>query len=189
MAIYPILIAVRLRQDCKKNYIFITVRLLYDVAKVSPGLLHNLAKVSPKSRQDCYTISPRMLHNLARIAAQSRQDCYTILPGLLHNLAKISPKSRRGCTTMSPGLAGLLYDLATVALRCFQDSQDCYTISLQLHNDVPRTRKIAVKYRHSCTTMSSPRLTGLLYDNVTVALPCPWPKTLVSWRSLLRPLN
>jgi hypothetical protein len=192
VAIYPIFIAVRLRQDCKQNYIFITVRLLY-----------NVTKILPKSRQDCYTILPGLpqnlakispgVHNdLARIATQSRQNLTGVALRSLQNLAGVALRSRHSCTTMFPRLAGLLYDLTTVALRCFQDSQDCYTISLQLHYDVSKThRKIAIQSRFSCTTMSprlaglpydlatyscttmSPRLAGLLYDKATVALRCP----------------
>ena len=141
MAIYPIFIAVGLRQNCKQNYIFITVRLPYDVAKISPKSRQNLAKISPKSRQDCYTISPK-----------SRQGCTTI-----------SPKSRQGCTTISPKSC---QNLATVAVRCPQDWQNCNTISPQLQYDVPKTGIIAIRSRHSCTTMSN-RLAGLQYDLAT----------------------
>jgi hypothetical protein len=154
VAIDPIFIAVGLRQHCKQIYIFITVRLLYDVTKISPGLLHDLTKVSP--------ISPGLHYNLAKFS-----------PGLHYDLAKILPKSRHSCSTISSRLAGLLYDLATVALRCPQDSQDFYTISLQLHYDVPKTRRIAIRSRHSCTRMSSPRLAELLCDITTVVLRCP----------------
>ena len=45
---------------------------------------------------------------------------------------------------MSPRLAGLLYDLTTVALRCPQDSQNCYTISPQLHYDVPKICRVVI---------------------------------------------
>jgi hypothetical protein len=183
VAIYPIFIAVGLRQNCKQNYIFIAVRLLYDVAKISPKSRQNLAKVSPGLLHNLAKISPGLLHNLARIATQSRQDCYTILPKSRQNLAgvalrcpqdsqdcytispqlhydvprtrRIAIRSRHSCTTMFPRLAGLLYDLATVAQRCPQDSQDCCKISPQLHYDVvPKTHMIAIRYRHSCTTMS-----------------------------------
>ena len=174
MAIYPIFIAVGLRQNCKQNYIFITVRLPYDVAKISPKSRQNLAKISPKSRQDCYTISPGLLQNLARIATQSRQNLVRVALRSRQNLArvalrsrqnlaKISPqlqydvsktgriaiRSRHSCSTMSPRLAELQYDLATASVGSPQVWQNCNAISPQLHYDVPKTPRIAVRFRHS----------------------------------------
>ena len=127
MAIYPIFIAVGLRQNCKQNYIFITVRLPYDVAKISPKSCQNLAK-----------ISPGLLHNLAKIS-----------PGLHYDLAKILPKSRHSCSTMSPRLAELQYDLATASVGSPQVWQNCNAIPPQLHYYVPKTPRIAVRFRHS----------------------------------------
>jgi hypothetical protein len=184
VAIYPIFIAVGLRQNCKQNYIFITVTFPYGVTKISPGLLYNLAKISlksrrgctkisPKSRQNLAKISPGLLHNLAKISPGLHYDLAKISPGLHYDLAKILPKSRHSCSTMSPRLAELQYDLATVAVGSPQDWQNCYTISPQLHYDVPKTPRIAVRFRHSCTTMF-PRLAGLLYDIATVELRCPY---------------
>ena len=148
MAIYPIFIAEELPQNCKQNYIFITVRLPYDVAKISP-----------KSRQNLAKISPGLLHNLAKISPGLHYDLAKISPGLHYDLAKILPKSRHSCSTMSLRLAELQYDLATVAVGSPQDWQNCYTISPQLHYDVPKTPRIAIRFRHSCTTMF-PRLAG-----------------------------
>ena len=160
MAIYPIFIAVGLPQNCKQNFIFITV----DCRTMSPKSRQNLARILPKSRQGCTTISPKSRQGCTTISPKSRQ----VALRSRQNLAKILPKSRHSCSTMSlrlaelqydlatvavgwmsPRLAELQYDLATVVLRCSQDSQDCYTISPQLHNDVPKTRRIAIRYRHS----------------------------------------
>ena len=150
MAIDPIFIAVGLRQNCKQNYIFIAVRLLYDVAKISPKSRQSLARIATQSRQN--------LAGVALRCPQDSQDCYTISPQLHYDVPRtrrIAIRSRHSCTTMFPRLAGLLYDLATVAQRCPQDSQDCCKISPQLHYDVvPKTHMIAIRYRHSCTTMS-----------------------------------
>ena len=135
-----------LRQNCKQNYIFITVRLPYDVAKISP-----------KSRQDCYTISPKspglhyvlakilpgLHYDLAKILPRSRQNLAEFSPQLQYDVSKtgrIAIRSHHSCSRMSPRLAELQYDLATVALLCLIDSQDCNTISPpQFHYDVHKT--------------------------------------------------
>ena len=148
MAIYPIFIAVGLRQNCKQNYIFITVRLPYDVAKISPKSCQNLAK-----------ISPGWLHNLAKISPGLHYDLAKISPGLHYDLAKILPKSRHSCSTMSPRLAELQYDLATASVGSPQVWQNCNAISPQLHYYVKYTRRIAIRSRHHnrFTTMMSTR--------------------------------
>ena len=194
MAIYPIFIAVGLRQNCKQNYIFITVRLPYDVAKISPkscqnlakispGLLHNLAKISPKSRQNLARIATQSRQNLARVALRSRQNLARVALRSRQNLAKISPqlqydvpktgriaiRSRHSFSRKSPSLAELQCDPATVALLCSQDSQDCCTISPQLNYDVPKTRRIAMRYRYSWTTMSLLRLAAWLLTTTLLA--------------------
>ena len=141
MAIYPIFIAVGLRQNCKQNYIFITVRLPYDVAQISPGLLHNLAK-----------ISPGLLHNLARVALRSRQNLAKISPQLQYDVSKtgrIEIRSHHSCSRMSPRLAELQYDLATASVGSPQVWQNCNAIPPQLHYYVPKTPRIAVRFRHS----------------------------------------
>ena len=148
MAIYPIFIAVGLRQNCKQNYIFITVWLPYDVAKILPKSRQNLASIATQSRQGCTTISPKSCQNLARVALRSRQNLAEISPQLQYDVSKtgrIAIRSRHSCSRMSPRLAELLYNLATVALQCSQDSQDCYTISPQLNYDVPtKTRRVVI---------------------------------------------
>ena len=129
----------------------------------------------PKSCQDCDTISPKSHQNLVGVALRSHPNLAEISPQLQYDVPKtrrIAIRSHHSCTTMSPRLAGLLYYLATVALRCLQDSQDGYTISPQVHYDVSKTRRIAIRSHHSCTKMS-PGLAGLLYDLTTVAQRCP----------------
>ena len=129
---------------------------------MSPKSRQNLAKISPKSRQDCYTISPKslglhydlpkILPNLATVALRSRQNLAKILPQLQYDVPKtgrIAIRSRHSFSRKSPSLAELQCDLATVALLCSQDSQDCCTISPQLNYDVPKTRRIAMRYRYS----------------------------------------
>ena len=100
------------------------------------------------------------------MSPKSRQDCYTISPVLHYDLAKILPKPCQGCTMIS---SKSCQNLAKVALRF---RQNLAKISPQLQYDVPKTGRIAIQSRHSCSTMS-PRLAGLLYDLATVALLCP----------------
>jgi hypothetical protein len=106
---------------------------------------------SPKSCQDCYTISPGSLQNLAKITPKFCQNLAGVALQSCQTLVKISPqlqydvfKTRRiaiirschSCTTMSPRLAGLLYELATVALRFpenMKSCQDCNTTSTVLN--------------------------------------------------------
>ena len=146
-----------LRQNCKQNYIFITVRLPNDVAKISPGLHYDLA---------------RLHYDLAKISLGLHYDLAKILPHLQYDVSKtgrIAIRSRHSCSRMTLRLTELLYNLVTVALRCSQDSQDCYTISPQLHYDVLKTRRIAIRYRHSCTTMSPLRLATWLLTTTLLA--------------------
>ena len=170
MAIYPIFITVGLRQNCKQNYIFITVRLPYDVAKISPGLLHNLARVALRSRQ-----------NLARVALRSRQNLAKILPQLQYDVPKtgrIAIRSRHSFSRKSPSLAELQCDLATVALLCLIYSQDCNTISppQQIYYDDrcpqdlhERNAILCVFHRYSWTTMSLLRLAAWLLTTTLLA--------------------
>jgi hypothetical protein len=118
VAIYPIFISVGLRKNCNQNYIFIIVRLPYDVAEISPGLPYNLVEISPGSHYDLTEISPQLHYDVPKTR-------------------RIAIRSYHSCTTMSLRLAGLLNDLATVALRCSQNmesGQDCNTTSRELHN-------------------------------------------------------
>ena len=183
VAIYPIFIAVGLRQNRKQNYIFITVRLPYDVAKISPKYCQNLARIATQSRHNLARIATQSRQNLARVALRSRQNLARVALRSRQNLAKISPqlqydvpktgriaiRSRHSFSRKSPSLAELQCDLATVALLCSQDSQDCCTISPQLNYDVPKTRRIAMRYRYSWTTMSLLRLAAWLLTTTLLA--------------------